>query len=206
MRRYGQTLASDSSRRTLYGAGISGVLLCAIAAFWLGGDTIRRRINDTREQIEAMQEMGNIGQRARLYQDTWNMAKERPVAGWGLESYAAVYPRISTEPKTVEGWTVRFKQAHSDWLQLFAETGLVGVALLLSTLIVPLWVLRHRLLRDPFPGCLLICLGWLALYAWIEFPFANPAVTLSAWVAFYSAIRHLQLEHQIRSHHSSTSL
>ena len=67
------------------------------------------------------------------------------------------------------------------------------LAFFLLSLGVPLWSVRHRLWREPYSGILFTCLGLLALYAWVEFPFANPAVALSAATAFFCAVRHLQL-------------
>jgi O-antigen ligase len=188
------TRSAQISRRIgVLSLGGIAILLCGIAAYWIGSDSIRDRLIDTREQIETLRGSEGIGQRGRVYSDTWQMALDRPVAGWGLESYATMYRRYSTEPKTVEGWTVQFDEAHSDWLQLLAETGFGGTLLFLLTIGIPLWSLRRRLWKDPFSGAIFLSLGILAVYAWIEFPFANPAVTVSAWVAFFTAIRNLQL-------------
>jgi len=46
----------------------------------------------------------------------------------------------------------------------------------------------HRVPRWLLSGC-----GLIALYAWIEFPFANPAVMITFWLCFFTAIRYHQL-------------
>lgn len=191
--RFDRQASGPAKRPLALVAGTVTLLLIFAAAFWVGQDSIKSRLADTREQIAQMKEMGGIGQRARVYGDSIRFIKTKPIAGWGLESYAFVYRRYNSEPKTVEGWTVQFNEAHSDWLQLGTEVGLVGVGLFLTTLGLPLWWVRHRLFRNPLPGMMFICLGTLGLYAWVEFPFANPAVTLSAWIAFFGSVRYLQL-------------
>lgn len=191
--RLGRKRPDPVSRPALMGIGLIALLGCGAAAYWLSGDTIRHRIAITQEQLAEMREMGGIGQRARVYEDTIGFIKSRPLAGWGLESYAFVYRRYNTEPKTVEGWTVQFNEAHSDWLQLATEVGLLGVLLFLATILLPLKGIYRHLWADPYAGLPFFCLILLAGYAWLEFPFANPAVTLSAWVAFFGSIRYLQL-------------
>ena len=87
-------------------------------------------------------------------------------------------------------------KAHSDWLQSVAETGFVGTILLMLMALIPLasvpWrALRHPLVAYPLLGCALI-----ALYAWVEFPFANGAVLIAFWTLFFSAIRYAGLQRQ----------
>jgi hypothetical protein len=84
--RLGRRRTRPISRTLLVGIGVIAVLFCGLAAYWLGGESIHHRLSDTREQIATMKEIGGIGQRARLYGDTWAIIQQRPVAGWGLES------------------------------------------------------------------------------------------------------------------------
>lgn len=199
--RLGRRRSKPVSRRLLVIIGLLSLAFCAIAAVQLGGESIQHRLSDTREQIADIRESGSLGQRPRVYADTWRFIMTKPVAGWGLESYALVYRRYNSEATTIDGFTVQFDEAHSDWLQLMTEVGFVGTALFLLTVSIPLWSLRHRLLRDPYSGCPFICLGLIALYAWLEFPFANPAIMLSSATAFFCAIRYLQLGGEIHGGH-----
>jgi hypothetical protein len=36
--------------------------------------------------------------------------------------------------------------------------------------------------------------GLVALYAWVEFPFANGAVMIAFWTVYFAALRHATLE------------
>ena len=90
-------------------------------------------------------------------------------------------------------------QSHSDWLQAPAELGVARTALVLLLGAVPLAALRRTGPTGALPGCLLAGCGLIALYAWVEFPFANPAVMLTFWLCFFTAIRYAQLDAHART-------
>ncbi|HVU25855.1 MAG TPA: O-antigen ligase family protein [Opitutus sp.] len=109
--------------------------------------------------------------------DTARMAMLHPWLGWGVGSFPVVFPLLKGNYlRDANGHaTARFEFAHDDWLQLWAETGIVGMLVLL----VPVWFLSWRAwhrgsaARRILGGCALI-----AAYAWVDFPFNNPAVLL----------------------------
>ena len=124
------------------------------------------------------------------------MAADKPVFGWGLESYGPIFLRYSTVSPGIDGLMNTFEDAHSDWLQSLAEIGFSGTALLLLLALLPLFETWRRLRPKIGPpetwllaGCVLV-----ALYACIEFPFANPAVVALWWVSWFAALRLIQLE------------
>ena len=165
--------------------GLGGIYL-------LGRPVIETRVNKTREQIEEIRLRGNLGGRAQLYADTWRMAREKIWFGWGLGSYGTVF-QIYNQQVSVEGWEPFYAQAHSDWLQALAEVGLVGTVLIVLMGIVPLMSLWPLGPPRAVPGYLLAGCGLLALYALVEFPFANPAVMESFWLCFFTALRYHKL-------------
>jgi len=123
------------------------------------------------------------------------LAEAKPWFGWGLESYAHVFRLFNTQ-RSGDGWIwiPYYAEAHSDWLQALAEVGFVGTTLLALLLLLPLLSFRWGrncplLVRYLLGGCLL-----LLLYAWLEFPFANPAVLLTFATIFFAAVRYAQLE------------
>jgi O-antigen ligase len=123
------------------------------------------------------------------------MAAEKPWFGWGLESYANVF-RIFNTQRAAEKWiwiTV-YVEAHNDWLQSLAEVGFVGTGLLGLLLGVPFFSVPWRRAESPVPRYLLAGCAIVLLYAWIEFPFANPAVMLTFWAVFYCALRYAVLD------------
>jgi O-antigen ligase len=123
------------------------------------------------------------------------MAAEKPWFGWGLESYARVFRIFNTQRTTeVVFWIPFYAEAHNDWLQSLAEVGFVGTGLLVLLGVVPLWGLGRRALNSLLPRYLLTGCGLVLLYAWLEFPFANPAVVLLFCSCWYLAVRYLELD------------
>lgn len=160
-------------------------------------DILAARLATTREQLAALGSDSATGSarygRAELYADTWRMISDAPAFGWGLESYGAILLRYSTVPADSQGVVNTFQDAHSDWLQALAELGAVGTALLLALALLPLaetFRLRHL---SAFSAWLLGGCSLLAAYAWLEFPFACPAVVATWWILWFAALRTFQL-------------
>jgi O-antigen ligase len=122
------------------------------------------------------------------------MAAEKPWFGWGLESYAHVF-RIFNTQRAIETWVwiPFYAEAHNDWLQSLAEVGFVGTGLLGLMVLFPLISVPWRRVSSSLPRHLLAGCALILLYAWVEFPFANPAVMISFWCCLYSAVRYAKL-------------
>jgi O-antigen ligase len=175
----------------VFAVGLGAILL-------LSQPVIEARLDTTRQQVEDLRRRGDFGARQQLYADTWHMARDKPWFGWGLGSYATVF-RIYNSQYAVEPWFGQtfYAEAHSDWLQSIAEVGLIGTGLLVLLGLLPLVsALRHSS-WDELPRSLLAGCGLIALYAWVEFPFANPAVMLAFWLCFFTAVRY----HKLTVHH-----
>lgn len=106
-----------SFRRFLLLAVLTPLVLAAVAGLvWAFSPMVQARVADALA--------GNV--RIQLWQDTWSMIKEQPWFGWGPYSYRWVYPKfwhfmtVYVDPQF----------AHNDYLQLWAEYGLAGFALL----------------------------------------------------------------------------
>jgi O-antigen ligase len=160
--------------------------------YFLGRPVIEARIDKTREQIEEIRLRGGLGSREQLYADTWQMAREKIWFGWGFGSYPTVFQMFNRQV-SVEGWVPFFAEAHSDWLQMLAEVGLVGTTLIILLAAVPLASSIRLGPPEALPAYLLTACGLLAVYALVEFPFANPAVMEAFWFCFFCALRHHKL-------------
>lgn len=189
LRRWRKKRRASAAAITWLLAGVfatTAVLVFAVYALDRHGLNMRAEL--TRRQIEEMRAEGGLDSRAMLYRNTWRMARDKPWFGWGFDSYATVFRLYNTQ-KSVDRLPVFYAQAHSDWLQSLAETGLAGTALLGLLGALPLFRLRRRHLHDPlvlYPlsGCALVL-----LYAGIEFPFECPAVAVAFWMNFFIAVR-----------------
>ena len=161
--------------------------------YLVSGDTIRSRMSDTVSQLTDKSERTYADDRLHLYQDTIMFISQKPWTGWGLDSYSVVWRRENTRPLSTDGPITRYKNAHSDWLQILTEVGIIGGTLLLAVIVVPLWQMRRRIGNDPLANYTLLGAAMIALYAAVEFPFDNPAVTLTFWVGLFVSMRLLQL-------------
>ncbi len=163
------------------------------AVGWLANRSINERYNETRIALGKSQSI--LDGRLELYRDTWTLAMQKPVFGWGLESYATAFMTIRPRPlEARRQYEASYAEAHSDWLQSVAETGFVGTALLLSMAIIPFLSVPWRSLKHPLVGYPLLGCVIVALYAWVEFPFANGAVLITFWTVYFSAVRYARLQ------------
>lgn len=144
----------------------------------------------TRQQLSHTLDGDSLDIRIPVSRDTWRMAQRRPWFGWGPGCFEIVFPVFQgAYLRRPDGrLQARFEYAHNDWLQLLAETGIVGAGLFLVSII---WCGSGGWRRGGFAGrwALLGC-GVLAAYAWIDFPFHNPSVVV-LWVVLLTTAHHL---------------
>lgn len=168
------------------------------AVGWLSYRSLSERYTETRRVIDADQSV--FGARAELYRDTWSLAKEQPVFGWGLDTFAVSFQL--RRPYTVDlGDRTKnfYANAHSDWLQSLADTGCVGTALLILMGILPLTALPRALLGHPLVAYPLFGCTLALMYAWVEFPFSSGAFVITFWILLFGTIRFAQLT-ELASH------
>lgn len=155
---------------------------------WLAERSINARYVETRQALARSQPIWQ--ERLELYRDTWKLALRKPLFGWGLESYASTFTLMRPRPlEPNRQYESSYAEAHSDWLQSLAETGIAGTVLVVLMGVVPLVGQWRRSRPSPLAAYLLLGCTLASLYALIEFPFANGAVVISFWVLFFTALR-----------------
>jgi O-antigen ligase len=98
-------------------------------------------------------------ERIQLWKGTWNMIKEHPVLGFGINTYSKYFPLY----KPPDYPDIRY--AHNSYLQMWSEIGLVGLGVFLCLIFA---VLKNALckirekINKGFLG--LVFLGLLAGY------------------------------------------
>ncbi|AHF94859.1 hypothetical protein OPIT5_28525 [Opitutaceae bacterium TAV5] len=147
-------------------------------ALGIGAASFSDARSRTSEQWKLYEEGGYPDLRWPLIKDTLRVAQARPVYGWGLGTFGQVIPTYQGDylRNGKNEITTRIFHAHCDWLELWAEIGLVGSLVLIIPPACLLWRgLRygHAQVRWSLAGCILT-----GCYAWVEFPFRNPAVLL----------------------------
>ena len=113
------TLPKSSLRRhhrRNFGLAAAAVLFLAFVG-WLGGEALLQRYS-----VPRTQELMQPG-RPLIVKDSLRLIARKPVTGWGLGTYPIVFPQFRTF------YTSLFvNHAHDDYVELIAETGVVGAA------------------------------------------------------------------------------
>ena len=120
-----------------------------------------------------------------LRQSALEMFRDRPLFGWGMDSFPQLLPFYSDDTLL----HARHERATSDVLQLLAEIGLLGclpLIILIASLIIRYLRGRHdiRLTNHMLMGCI-----GVILLACVDSPFMSPAVCLSFFIVFFAALR-----------------
>lgn len=135
---------------------LAAVLLAAIVlvTVWMGGDPLAERMSAMGEEVVAT-DAARAG-RAGIWADTVRLAERYPLTGVGLGGYWIAI-------RTTHGGSGMLvpRQAHNDYLELFASAGVVGVLLLAVFLFLFIKRARARL-RVGSRFARAVCLGALA--------------------------------------------
>ena len=101
------------------------ISLASIA--WIGGSEVTARLSTITASKHS--DLAN-DIRFKINRDTLHMFAQRPIFGWGLGTFETVYPQFRS-------FYTNFlvDKAHNDYLQLLAETGVLGFAIMIWFLI-----------------------------------------------------------------------
>jgi O-antigen ligase len=113
--------------------------------------------------IKKLQQSDQLAVRRSINQSSLQMIHERPLLGWGLETYVPVYRMFALYD---DGTYVN--RAHNDWLQWAAEGGIPFAAFML---VLFGWSLRPGIESVWGVGLIAIC-----LHALVDYPFARLGV------------------------------
>jgi O-antigen ligase len=140
---------------------------------WLG-------VTKALERFELLAHQGvNRELRVAMDKDTWRIFQDHPLMGTGLGTLIAVYPRYES---FYNGTTV--DHAHNDFLELLADTGLVGgvcgalfIGLLFRRGLANFQVAAGGSARALVAGPLVGCAGML-LHSFVDFNLHIPSNAL----------------------------
>ncbi|HET9994277.1 MAG TPA: O-antigen ligase family protein [Candidatus Acidoferrum sp.] len=148
-----------------------GILLAALLLVsWLGVGQILQRFSSL-QSLEVSE-----GKRASMRRDTWRIFLDHPLAGTGLGTLQIVYPPYET---LYDGKIVN--HTHNDYLEVLAETGLIGslcCAWFIGVLLLEA-LKRSRELNNSFAGALQLsglvaCCG-LLVHSLVDFNLHIPS-------------------------------
>ena len=127
--------------RFVFPSAILGVCLLiavAVGAVWMGGDLLTTRLEALTGEIRVETTEPRAGVRRReIWNATWQLFKQHPVAGSGFGAYSVAITKFHDASGK---WTP--EAAHNDYLELLATCGIVGTALALWFSVT--FILRSR--------------------------------------------------------------
>jgi tetratricopeptide (TPR) repeat protein len=157
-------------------SAITACILLTVSLFVAGSggrEQIDLRLTETMEQRDL-----GLGARVDvILKDVPKMIMDFPLFGVGLGAWTELFLRYRSGPWS----TVFFREAHNDYLEVLAETGLIGFGLLT----VFFFVAGKRLVRGlrksssrylPLIAGILSALGGMALHEWLDFNLQIPAI------------------------------
>jgi O-antigen ligase len=123
--------------------------------------------------------------RMEIWKDTLHMTADYRVFGSGLGTYASVFQKYSAPSPE---YLIDF--AHNDYLQVLAETGLIGFTLAAAAALTVLIAIVRAVIRGATAAQRLLAAGCLAALAAllldsaVDFDFYIPAnAMVAAWIA-----------------------
>ena len=134
---------------------------------------------------------GSINQRLRYYKDVFTHLTSNPIFGTGLGNWKL--KSIDYDSKDINGYVVPY-HAHSDFIQLGAELGIIGFLLYLGVFLWAVYYVfvfiahsKSSLEEKTFVFLLLVALGVYSVDANLNCPIARPQV-LVVWAAVMALI------------------
>ena len=134
---------------------------------------------------------GSVNQRLRYYEDVLTHISKNPIIGVGIGNWKLT--SIDYDREDISGYVVPY-HAHSDFIQLGAELGLVGFLLYLGIFLMAAYFTFIILFRSDldtdnkwFVFLLITALGVYFIDANLNFPIARPQV-LAPWALIMALI------------------
>ena len=154
-------------------------LLIALKSF-----EISRAIRRFDELVNRSETEVSVSSRSLARQAATDMLHDYWLKGSGAGSFRYLFPAYANKyPELTQGGKLFWEHAHSDWLEIPIELGLVGSLLLLAGIgSVGLQLIRYNFWDNPLASLLLLGCAMTLVHGWIDFVFQCPAILLT-WAA-----------------------
>ena len=164
----GIALSRHATRNTVILLASLVAIDLAILGSWFGIERVAQRIEQTT--------VGDVRQREEPAEHALAIVRDYPVFGAGPGSFYGTFPRY--RPETI---TEFFDYTHNDFVQVAAETGILGLGLLgllvamtLAAALRAQWQRRDPLMRGLSFACLMGVTSIL-IHSWVDFNLQIPA-------------------------------
>ncbi|NLE51956.1 MAG: O-antigen ligase family protein [Chloroflexi bacterium] len=150
-------MAVFAPRRRLIGVGLLVIALALGVVLWVGGlvpASIEARVTNTLDEFVGFDDVRGVFvtnenfstvERMAHWQAALSMASARPLTGVGLGNYEMVYA-----DHALARWPHALGHAHNDYLNILAETGIIGLAsALVGWALIVGWTARALRVHSP---------------------------------------------------------
>jgi O-antigen ligase len=125
---------------------------------------------------QRLQQSNPFGGRDAFLMAATDMAKQRPLTGYGLGTFPEIYQRYA-----IEDFPFYANHAHNDWAEFAADGGIPFLLLVL----IPFAAGIPAAIRNPWGMGLIVVMA----HACVDYPFPRPAV--SSWMFFMLALLYM---------------
>ncbi len=145
-----------------------------------------KKINLVERSVSVVSPKASSSHRFLIWQSALELIKEKPILGWGVGTFGVHYPSAQgrvlsrEENKNYLTRANRSINAHNDYLQIWAEEGLIGLSLFLGIIGLFYWklfsFLRKNIREKTTTPCLFLIflsggITSFLIHALVSFPF-----------------------------------
>ena len=189
-------LTSERKRLVKYLSGLlSGLIIITIIFFSLSNffstpNTTFKQDSPSNTLLSNLYKNVSINRsietRLAIWQDTWKMIKDNFLTGVGIGNYELTYSTYRNSLS--ERAEIRVNRAHNDYLQVWAEQGILGLIALIAFFIVLFWlsIISLKNIKDKNHKIWLIGLICsiitILVNNFLAFGFYNPVPAMLLWI------------------------
>ena len=193
----------ESRKRVWVFLGSVAIIAIVFLGLVLSGPGLRYRIQLVWNQVKSGQlEVATAG-RYPIYLLTWQMIKERPWLGYGLNTFKEDFFHHRAGTEFGRGLKLlpepgSYREAHNEYLQIWEELGLVGLLLFLSIFLIPLAKGIRLFFRTLDYWVAMLCVGIVYLgFGCLGFFPLHLSVTAAFAVLLFANLRHFQAQERL---------
>lgn len=163
--------------------------LLAIAALFILSATIFFSIYpEAVERIETVKKFDaeqSVSERFLMWRSALDMIGDNPMMGVGFGNFEQKYQREYIQPEARERWQ---GHAHNTYLQLWAETGLIGLAIYCSMFgYILVWSWRRR--SSDYAAMIFFSTAGFLMYSMTDYTYASYSAMRVYWFVFGLCVR-----------------
>ena len=163
--------------------------LLSIAAVFILSATIFFNVYpeavDRIETVKNFDAEQSVSERFLMWRSALEMIKDNPMLGVGFGNFEQKYQREYIQPEARERWQ---GHAHNTYLQLWAETGLIGLAIYCSMFVyILMWSWRRR--SSDYAAMIFFSTAGFLMYSMTDYTYASYSAMRVYWFVFGLCLR-----------------